>query len=424
MAAEIPAWLASYLLEKGLFSDRFTAAPEKTKDIKKNKEELTFEQVLRDVLDGGGDYQGSTPDASTSSTDPDSRTSSSATEPSSNRSGMFEDAVDIIGDVLSFDLGQAALDTVSNVTGINTQGLFGFETPDFVSDMQRGGVRSIAEDIANSPNFSTQEKIGAALASAFSFATPGLMSIAGMAMNAYGGPNLDLEPGNQTIAYDPISGVVAYGPNVARERDADPEVGSVETGGFGRAEPNQISSVLDALADLQTADLQTAFDVRGATAYDLGLDPASYSTLGDIAFADFGVNPAAFGATNAVSPAFGTLSLNPARGTLGRVGALGQGAFGQGAYSARADFTSPYGLMSDYHSPSFDPGGRSPSISSPSFDPDTGEIDMGFETSSVGPGRSAGIGGPSLDYSNDMSGFGGAADDAAGHDTDPGKDIF
>ena len=403
MAQELPEWLTSFLGERGLFSDRYATAPEKTEDIKSN---ITFEQVLRDVLESGGDYQGSFPSPSSGTTD---KSKASLTEP-----GLFERAINEVVDTVGNLFSPTSTDKENKES--EKKGLFDFEVPDFVSKMQRGSVSSIARDIANSPNFSTQEKIGAALASVFSFATPGLMSLAGMAMNAYGGPNLDLEPGNQTISYDPISGVVAYGPNVARERDADPEVGSVETGGFGRAEPNQISSVLDALADLQTADLQTAFDVRGATAYDLGLDPASYSTLGDIAFADFGVNPAAFGATNAVSPAFGTLSLDPARGTLGRVGALGQGAFGQGANSARADFTSPYGLMSDYHSPSFDPGGRSPSISSPSFNPDTGEIDMGFETSSVGPGRSAGIGGPSLsiDYGVDI----GSLSDSAGEGMD------
>ena len=95
-----------------------------------------------------------------------------------------------------------------------------------------------------------------------------------------------------------------------------------------------------------------------------------------------------------MSPAFGTLSLNPARGTLGIVGALGQGAFSQGAYSAQPDFTSSYGFMTDYHSPSFDPGGRSASINSPSYDPNTGQLDFGFDISPVGPGRSAGRGGP------------------------------
>ncbi len=49
MATNLPPFLINYLLNRGLFSDRFSAQKD-TQETPKEEQELTFEKVLQDIL--------------------------------------------------------------------------------------------------------------------------------------------------------------------------------------------------------------------------------------------------------------------------------------------------------------------------------------------------------------------------------------
>lgn len=212
MAQELPDWLASFLGERGLFSDRYATAPEKTEDIKSN---ITFEQVLRDVLESGGDYQGSFPSPSSGKTlSPLSVTTPSSSLGTTDKSkvsltepGLFErvvnEVVDTVGNIFS------PTSTEKENKESEKKGLFDFELPGFLGDMQRQSMTSVSKDIARNTNYSTQDRIGGMLSLALSSLIPTPLSLFGMALNAAGGSSYDPEK-NTNLAIDPLTGIAKF----------------------------------------------------------------------------------------------------------------------------------------------------------------------------------------------------------------------
>jgi hypothetical protein len=212
MAQELPDWLISFLGERGLFSDRYATAPEKTEDIKSN---ITFEQVLRDVLESGGDYQGSFPSPSSGKTlSPLSVTTPSSSLGTTDKSkvsltepGLFErvvnEVVDTVGNIFS------PTSTEKENKESEKKGLFDFELPGFLGDMTKQSMTSVSKDIARNTNYSTQDRIGGMLSLALSSLIPTPLSLFGMAMNAAGGSSFDPEK-HTNLTIDPLTGIAKY----------------------------------------------------------------------------------------------------------------------------------------------------------------------------------------------------------------------
>tara|TARA_R100000988_G_scaffold102990_1_gene80271 strand:- start:797 stop:1669 length:873 start_codon:yes stop_codon:yes gene_type:complete len=174
MAQELPEWLSSYLKSKGLFSDRFNTP------VKQEKEELkptAFKNTVRRIIEND-DYNSE--DALTS---------------------LFKSS-----------------------SSTPNQGLFGKEgrLPNFLEEMKRQSMASIAGEIVKNTNYNLQDRIGAGLSLAASALIPFPLSLFGMAMNASGyGPSFDPEK-NTNLTVDPLTGIAKYGQREYTEEE--PEV--------------------------------------------------------------------------------------------------------------------------------------------------------------------------------------------------------
>ena len=399
MATNLPPFLINYLLSRGLFSDRFSAQ-EDTQETPKEEQELTFEKVLQDILDGGLET-GDTTSATSATSAPSSTTSSTGGAGLGGIGGLFGDIEQAISDAFSFDLEQAAIDAVQDATGLDLsfQGLFGIEAPSFFSDIQAAAPSTVTSAIMSSPNQSLGAKIGAGLHQGLMSLTPFGLTAFGIGANMMGAtdpfdPSKDL-----SVAYDPYADVTTITP--------DPK-------SLGDAEP-----------DVTRSELGMAFDLADLMGREMaGLDRSSIginTPAGVVAFSPFDFGPM-MGMHAPIGP------LDPiSQLTNAAVDTFDFGGFGPpGAFSSQPDFSSPYGFFTDYHSPEFDPANMGPSFNNPSYDPTTGALDFGFDSGLQG-GRSAGKGGPDLDFSiggpagvssfdDGYDGFGGPgdADDGAG----------
>jgi hypothetical protein len=398
MATNLPPFLVNYLLNRGLFSSRFST-PEDTQETPK-EEELTFEKVLQDILDGGLETEDTTSVSSAPSPAPSPATSSTG--------GLFGlgDIGQAINDVLSFDLGQAAIDAAEDATGVDLsfEGLFGMETPSFISDIQRATPGAVTSAIMSSPNQTTGSKIGAGLFSLMSGLIPTPLMALGVGLNMAGASDPFDAARDIDFDYDVLSGVSTISPKASSLSEDEPDVTRSELG-FA--------------ADI--ADLAAAKGLEGLVSRGVGATVADYlSDIGQIGSLNFGTQ---FGMTPDFAD-FGVKGISgidklttSALDTLG----FGGGFNAPGAFSAQPDFTSPFGFAPGYHSPSFDPSSLGPpSFESPSYDPDTGQLDFGIDSGLEG-GRSAGMGGPSLDsFGDGYDGFGGPGDTSDGDDAGMG----
>ena len=373
MATELPPFLVDYLLRRGLFSDRFATSKD-TQETPKKDQELTFEKVLQDILDGGLETEDTTSVSSAPSPAP-SPAPSSAT-PSTG--GLFGDIVQAINDVLSFDLGQAAIDAAEKATNrdLSFEGLFGIETPSFISELEKATPSYTAEAIMGSPHSTTGQKIGAG-------AFMGLMSLApfgitalGTALNAAGASDPYDPARDIDFDYDVLSGVSTISPKASS---------------LSENEPNVTRNELGFAADI--ADLAAEKGLEGLVSRGVGATVADYlSDIGQIGSLNFGTQ---FGMT----PDFADFGVKGISGidklTTSALDTLGfnDGFNAPGQFSQQPDFTSPLGFYTNYHSPEFDPG-IGPSFKNPDYNPDTGALNFGFSEGTRG--RSETMGGPSL----------------------------
>lgn len=387
MATNLPPFLVEYLLRQGLFSNRFST-PEDTQETPKKEQELTFEKVLQDILDGGLD----TEDNTSVSSAPSPSTPSTDGLGLGDIGGLFGDIEQTLSDALSFDLGQAAIDAAEDATGLDLsfEGLFGMETPSFISDIQRAMPEAVTQGILSSPNQSLGAKIGALGFNLLSPLIPAPISILGTAFNMMGATDPYDVARDVAINYDPVADVTTISPRASSLSEDEPDV--------TRSEMGLAFDLADAMAAEQAGKL------AGISMFGIGSTP--YSAFD---WADPG-----FGVAKAVDPI--------SQLTTSALDTLGFGGFdAPGAFSAQPDFTSPFGFAPGYHSPSFDPSTVGPpSFESPSYDPDTGQLDFGIDSGLEG-GRSAGRGGPSLDsYDDGYDGFGGPGDTSDGDDAGMG----
>jgi hypothetical protein len=402
MATNLPPFLVEYLLRQGLFSNRFST-PEDTQETPKKEQELTFEKVLQDILDGGLD----TEDTTSVSSAPSPATPSTGGLGLGDIGGLFGDIEQTLSDALSFDLGQAAIDAAEDATGLDLsfEGLFGMETPSFISDIQRAMPEAVTQGILSSPNQSLGAKIGALGFNLLSPLIPAPISILGTAFNMAGATDPFDPARDVAFNFDPYGQVSTISPRASSLSEDEPDVARSELG-FA--------------ADI--ADLAAEFGLDATISRGIGATVADY-------ISDFG-QPGSlnFGTQFGMTPDFADFGVKGISGidklTTSALDTLGfGGGFGApGAFSAQPDPTSPFGYAPDYHSPSFDPSTVGPpSFESPSYSPDTGQLDFGVDSGLQG-GRSAGRGGPDLS-GPDLGSFGGEAEGAAGHDTDPGGDF-
>tara|TARA_Y100001938_G_scaffold137758_1_gene202414 strand:+ start:291 stop:1472 length:1182 start_codon:yes stop_codon:yes gene_type:complete len=376
MATELPPFLINYLLNRGLFSDRFSAQEDTQETSKEEKEEqeLTFEKVLQEILDGGPDPVDTT--SATSATSVSSAPPSSAT-PSTG--GLFSGVQQAIDDIFSFDLDKAAVDAVEKATGLDLsfKGLFGIETPSFIDAYNRARPSNVTDAIMRSPNQPIGTKIAAGLHRGLMALAPISVTTIGTALNALTGASDPYDPAKDiAINYDPIA-------NVTTISSKEPVDYDLELGPEPNVDRHQLGMAFD-IADIMAAE--QAGKISGMT-MDYG---KAYSAWD---WADPGFNMA--GVVGSLDP---VSQLTTAAGkTLG----FDFGGFGApGAFSAAPDFTSPFGFAPGYHSPEFDPSNLgAPGIDNPSYNPDTGALDFGFDSGLQG-GRSAGKGGPDLDFSD------------------------
>ena len=380
MATNLPPFLINYLLNRGLFSDRFSAQEDTQETSKEEKEEqeLTFEKVLREILDGGPDPVDTTSATSaTSATSVSSAPSSASSSATPSTGGLFSGVQQAIDDIFSFDLDKAAVDAVEKATGLDLsfKGLFGIETPSFIDAYNRARPSNVTDAIMKSPNQPVGTKIAAGLHRGLMALAPMSVTVAGTALNAFTGASDPFDPEKDiAINYDPHANVTTISSKepVNYDLELDPEP-NVDRHQFGMA--------FD-LADLMAAE--QAGKISGmSTNYT-----KAYSAWD---WGDRGFNMA--GVVGSLDPV--SQLTNAAGKTLGFDFS---GFATPGAFSTQPDFTSPYGFTQGYHSPEFDPGARGPSLDAPSYDPDTGKLDFGFEEGT--PGRSTTKGGPDLDFSD------------------------
>ena len=385
MATNLPPFLINYLLNRGLFSDRFSA-PEDTQETPKEEQELTFEKVLQEILDGGPDPVDTT-SATSATSAPSSTTSSTGQSGLGSIGGLFGSVEQALNDAFSFDLEQAAVDAVQDATGLDLsfQGLFGIEAPSFISDIQRASPSTVTSAIMGSPNQSLGAKIGAGLHQGLMALAPFGITAFGMGMNMAGAtdpfdPSRDL-----SVAYDPYADITTISPDPKSLSDAEP--------------------------DVTRSELGMAFDLADLMGREMaGLDRSSIginTPAGVVSFSPFDFGPM-MGMHAAIGPLDPISQLtNTAVGNLG----LDTGGWGHGAYSAQPDPTSAFGFYTDYHSPEFDPA-NSPGPGGHGFGaPDApGAPDPGTE------GLGYGYGYGEADAADDgTGGFGaGDADDGSG----------
>ena len=363
MATNLPPFLVDYFLRRGLFSDRF-ATSEDTQETPKKEQELTFEKVLQDILDGGLETEDTTSVSSAPSPAPSSATSSTG--------GLFGDIAQAINDVLSFDLGQAAIDAAEEATGrdLSFEGLFGIETPSFISDIQRATPGAVTSAIMSSPNQTTGAKIGAGLFNLMSGLIPSPLMALGVGLNMAGASDPYSAARDVALAYDPIADVTTISPRASSLSEDEPNV--------TRSELGMAFDLADAMAAKQAGKLA-------------GISFAP----GTPAFSTFDWADPGFGVAKAVDPI--SQLTTSALDTLG----FGGGFNAPGAFASRPDPTSPFGFAPGYHSPEFDPSGF-----------DISDPDMGFDDPNYDPGF------------DEPGGYGGAdGPDGDGNDTDPGDEF-
>jgi hypothetical protein len=363
MATNLPPFLVEYLLRQGLFSNRFST-PEDTEETPKKEQELTFEKVLQDILDGGLDRE----DTTSVSSAPSPATPSTGGLGLGNIGGLFGDIEQTLSEALSFDLGQAAIDAAEDATGLDLsfEGLFGTETPSFISDIQRAMPEAVTQGILSSPNQPLGAKIGALGFNLLSPLIPAPISILGTAFNMMGATDPYDVARDVAINYDPVADVTTISPRASSLSEDEPDV--------TRSEMGLAFDLADAMAAEQAGKL------AGISMFGIGSTP--YSAF-DWANPGFEMGKAVDPISQLTTSALDTLGFG--------------GGFGApGAFSAQPDFTSPFGFAPGYHSPSFDPSTVGPpSFESPSYSPDTGQLDFGVDSGLQG-GRSAGRGGPDL----------------------------
>lgn len=388
MATNLPPFLINYLLNRGLFSDRFSAQKD-TQETPKEEQELTFEKVLQDILDGGLGTEDNT-SATSATSAPSSTTSSTGQSGLGSIGGLFGSVEQALNDAFSFDLEQAAVDAVQDATGLDLsfQGLFGIEAPSFISDIQRASPSTVTSAIMSSPHQSLGAKIGAGLHQGLMALAPFGITAFGMGMNMAGATD-PFDPATDiAFDYDVLSGVSTISP--------DPET-------LGDLEPDVTRSEMGFAADI--ADLAAEFGLDATVSRGVGATVADYvSDIGQLGslnfgqtfgavpdFADFGRNQ--FSTIDALT--------NTAVGSLG----LDTGGWGLGAYSAQPDPTSAFGYYTDYHSPEFDPA-NSPGPVGFDLDASLTSTDLGSLQASASE---------SVDSDDGTGGFGvGDADDGAG----------
>jgi len=368
MATNLPPFLVEYLLRQGLFSNRFST-PEDTQETPKKEQELTFEKVLQDILDGGLD----TEDTTSVSSAPSPSTPSTGGLGLGDIGGLFGDIEQTLSDALSFDLGQAAIDAAEDATGLDLsfEGLFGMETPSFISDIQRAMPEAVTQGILSSPNQSLGAKIGALGFNLLSPLIPAPISILGTAFNMMGATDPYDPARDVALAYDPIADVTTISPRASSLSEDEPNVTRSELG--------------------------MAFDLADAMAAEQAGKLAGISFApGTPAFSTFDWADPGFGVAKAVDPI--SQLTTSALDTLGFGGGFGA----PGAFAAQPDPTSPFGFAPNYHSPSFDPAGYDGS------DPDMGFDDPGYDPGFDEPGGYGGADGPDgSDSGNDDGGFDG-----------------
>lgn len=388
MATNLPPFLVEYLLRQGLFSNRFST-PEDTQETPKKEEELTFEKVLQDILDGGLDRE----DTTSVSSAPSPATPSTGGLGLGNIGGLFGDIEQTLSDVLSFDLGQAAIDAAEDATGLDLsfEGLFGTKTPSFISDIQRAMPEAVTQGILSSPNQSLGAKIGALGFNLLSPLIPAPISILGTAFNMMGATD-PYDPARDEYAfYDPAANVTTISPKASSLSEDEPDVTRSELG-FAYDIAEQMGREMEGLGltgmlgqNQSAINVATPAGIVGFSPFDFGPMMGMQAAIGPL-------DPISQLTTSALD-------------TLG----FDSGFGAPGAFSAQPDFTSPFGFAPGYHSPSFDPSTVGPpSFESPSYSPDTGQLDFGVDSGLQG-GRSAGRGGPDLsdpdlDYDFDFSG--------------------
>jgi len=184
MATKLPDWLSSYLLARGLFSDRFNTPVEEERET----EQTPFQNIVKRIIEGD-DF------------DPEDA-------PSTGSMGSLPSLSSLFGG--------------SSPTSSSSQGLFGGNLPGFLGEMERQSMASIAGEIARNTNYSIQDRIGGAMGVALSSLIPAPLSLFGMAMNAAGyGPSFDPEE-NTNLTVDPIAGIAKYDKRVYT--DLEPNV--------------------------------------------------------------------------------------------------------------------------------------------------------------------------------------------------------
>jgi len=374
MATNLPPFLVEYLLRQGLFSNRFST-PEDTQETPKKEQELTFEKVLQDILDGGLE----TADTTSVSSAPSPAPSPAPSSTTSSTGGLFGlgDIAQAINDVLSFDLGQAAIDAAEEATGrdLSFEGLFGIETPSFISDIQRATPGAVTSAIMSSPNQTTGAKVGAGLFNLMSGLIPSPLMALGVGLNMAGASNPFSAATDISVAYDPAANVTTI--------SRDPET-------LGEDEPNVTRSELGFAIDI--ADMMSR-EMAGLDRSTIGIN----TPQGIVAYSPFDFGPM-MGMQAAIGPLDPISQLTTsALDTLG----FGGGFNAPGAFASRPDPTSPFGFAPGYHSPEFDPSGFD--ISDPDMSFDDPNYDPGFDE----PGGYGGESGPGED----------------GNDTDPGDEF-
>lgn len=378
MATNLPPFLVNYLLNRGLFSSRFST-PEDTQETPKKEEELTFEKVLQDILDGGLDRE----DTASVPSAPSSATPSTGGLGLGNISGLFGDIEQALNDVLSFDLEQAAIDAAEDATGVDLsfEGLFGMETPSFISDIQRATPGAVTSAIMSSPNQSLGAKIGALAHSGLMSLVPTPLSFLGTALNAMGASD-PYDPARDEFAfYDPVANVTTISPKASSLSEDEPDVTRSELG-FAYDIAEQMSREMEGLGltgmlgqNQSAINMATPAGIVGFSPFDFGPMVGMQAAIGPL-------DPISQLTTSALD-------------TLG----FGGGFNAPGAFASRPDPTSPFGFAPNYHSPEFDPSGFD--ISDPDMDFGDPSYDPGFDE----PGGYGGADGP--DGSDDGGGFDG-----------------
>ncbi len=385
MATNLPPFLVDYLLRRGLFSDRFST-PEDTQETPKKEQELTFEKVLQDILDGGLETGDTTSTASVPSA-PSSTTLSTGGLSLGNIGGLFGDIEQAINDALSFDLEQAAVDAAEEATGrdLSFEGLFGTKASSFLGELERATPGYTARAIMSSPHSTTGQKIGAgAIMGLMSLAPFGITAL-GTALNAAGASDPFDAARDIDFDYDVISGVSTISPKASS---------------LSEDEPNVTRNELGFAADI--ADLAAAKGLEGLVSRGVGATVADFiSDFGQPGSLNYGQ---AFGAV----PDFADFGVKGISGidklTTSALDTLGFGGFGApGAFSAAPDPTSPFGFDPNYHSPEFDPSAST-------------DFDYGYGDFSIGQDPGSGEFGGGISGSPE----GGGED---GNDTDPGDEF-